>query len=530
MDTVRPLLPAAASLGGGLLVAFSLPPWGWWPLAWIGVAMYVLASSASVEWRDRAACGFLFGFGWLAVGTMWMWELTIPGYLAASVVFSLYHAVAGMLAPAGRWRVLALPVAHTLVEALRMSFPFGGIPLATLGISQVSGPLAGIARVGGVIAITWVTLQLGAGLAVLVSRALVAARRGWSPRVPGGRLAAAGCGVAVLTVLVAMVAPRGHETGDTLTVAAIQGGGEQGTRADDVPSRLVTERHLEATAGIEPDPDLDLVLWPENVVDAEVFDGSWQYEAIVEQAQRLNVPFSVGVIEDVPRDPDNRVTNAQLIITPDGEITSRYEKVRRVPFGEYVPLRGFLEALGAPIGQVPTNAIEGTTPAILELPDGNRTATVISWEVFFGGRAREGVKLDAGFISNPTNGASYSGTIVQTQQVASSRLRALENGRWVVQAAPTGFTAIVDADGSVLQRTSVSEQRVLYDEIAVRSGYTWYTRLGDAPFIVGLAVALAAVWGASRWGRQRQPSRADDDADIDRPVPTTAAVNETSPS
>ena len=63
-----------------------------------------------------------------------------------------------------------------------------------------------------------------------------------------------------------------------------------------------------------------------------------------------------------------------------------------MPFGEYVPLRGFLEALGAPVDQVPTNAIAGTTPAVIDLPDGTPMAVVISWEVFFGGRARDGVK------------------------------------------------------------------------------------------------------------------------------------------
>ena len=65
-----------------------------------------------------------------------------------------------------------------------------------------------------------------------------------------------------------------------------------------------------------------------------------------------------------------RVTNAQVVVTPDGQVTSRYDKVRRVPFGEYVPLRGLLEALGAPVDQVPTNAVAGTGPAVIELPDG----------------------------------------------------------------------------------------------------------------------------------------------------------------
>ena len=209
----------------------------------------------------------------------------------------------------------------------------------------------------------------------------------------------------------------------------------------------------------------------------------------------------MGITEDVPGEPDH-FTNAQVIVTPDGEVTSRYDKVRRVPFGEYVPLRGFLEALGAPVDQVPHDAVAGTTPAVLDLPDGTRVAVVISWEVFFGGRAREGVREGAGVILNPTNGASYTGTIVQTQQVASSRLRAIETGRWVVQASPTGFSEFVTPDGDVIDRTAVSERAVIRHDVELRTGDTWYVRLGDRPFIVLLVLGYITVrWAARRDGR-----------------------------
>ncbi len=235
------------------------------------------------------------------------------------------------------------------------------------------------------------------------------------------------------------------------------------------------------------------MLWPENTIDVSVFDGSEVYVAIAAEAERLDAPFAVGVTED-PR------VNSQIVVAPDGEIVDQYVKVRRVPFGEYVPLRGILEALGAPIEQVGRDANAGTGPAYVDLPDGTRLGVVISWEVFFAGRAREGIKAGGEAILNPTNGASYTGTIVQTQQVASSRLRAIENGRWVVQAAPTGFTAIVDADGNVLQRTAVSEQRVLFATVELRDGFTWYTNLGDGPFIV----ALLTMFGVSLWFSRRR--------------------------
>jgi apolipoprotein N-acyltransferase len=493
---------ALLAVGAGFAVAVSLPPWGWWPLAFVGVALFEVALGATPTARQRFALGTAFGAGWLYMGMGWMWQLTVPGYLVAPLIFSVLHGVAAVGAPTGPWRTIGRPAAHALVEALRCSFPFGGVPLATLGISQAGGPFAGVARVGGVILITWVVFQIGFAVPPL----LAAARR----RAPG-LIAAGGAGAAVVVVVASVLAPRGTSTGAALDVAGVQGGGEQGTRAIDVPTRLVTERHLEATAAIEPDPSLDLVVWPENVIDTDDFATSVEREEIAAQAARLGVPFAVGVTEDVPGQP-GRITNAQVTVTPGGDVTSRYDKVRRVPFGEYVPLRGLLEALGAPVDQVPTNALPGTAPAVLDLPGGPRLGVVISWEVFFGGRAREGVREGAELIVNPTNGASYTGTIVQTQQVASSRLRAIETGRWVVQVSPTGFSAFVTPGGDVLDRTSVSERAIIRHRVELRAGQTWYVRLGDAPIIVVLLALLAGSWAATIGGRRRRAVPARDAA------------------
>jgi apolipoprotein N-acyltransferase len=479
------------SLGSGVLVALAMPPWGFWPLAILGVALFEVALGASPSKRERFRLGLLFGAGWMYLGMGWMVQLTLPGYLVAGLVFSAFHAGAALIAPIGAWRMIGRPAAHALVEALRFSFPFGGIPLATMGMAQVDGPLVGVVRVGGVIVLTWVVFQVGVSLAGTLAR-VRASRPGsvsHERAEPHGMIAML---AVVVIVLLSVIAPRGEDTGEQLEIAAVQGGGEQGTSALEVPSSLVTERHLEATRSIPDDADLDLVLWPENTIDVSVFEGSDVAVAIAAEAERLGAPFAVGVTED-PR------VNSQIVVAPNGDIVDQYVKVRRVPFGEYVPLRGLLEALGAPIEQIGRDANAGTGPAYVDLPDGTRLGVVISWEVFFAGRAREGVEAGGEAILNPTNGASYTGTIVQTQQVASSRLRAIENGRWVVQAAPTGFTAIVDADGNVRQRTAVSEQRVLYDTVQLRTGFTWYTNIGDGPFILALGVLLGiSLWFARR--------------------------------
>ncbi len=485
----------ALALGAGTLVALSMPPWGFWPLAIIGVMLFEVALGEGLSRRRRMLLGFLFGAGWMYLGMAWMVQLTLPGYLVAGSVFAGFHVLAELVAPVGPWRVLGRPAAHTLAEALRFSFPFGGVPLATLGMSQVGGPLVGVVRVGGVILLTWVVFQLGMAL-VDIGR-IVHDRR----HDAGARTApAAALGVIAAILVLTLVAPQGRDTGETMRIAAVQGGGEQGTSALEVPSRIVTERHLEATRSIAADSGLDLVLWPENTIDVPTFEGSEIQAAIAAEAARLGAPIAVGITEE--REGGARRINSQVVVTPDGEIVSRYDKVRRVPFGEYVPLRGILEAFGAPVGRIGRDAVAGTDPAVLDLPDGTRLSVVISWEVFFAGRVREGVKLGAEAILNPTNGASYTGTIVQTQQVASSRLRAIETGRWVVQAAPTGFTAIVDADGTVRQRTAVSERNVLYDTVELREGRTWYTDIGDGPVIVGLLGLL----GVSIWFSRRRSS------------------------
>jgi len=156
---------AALAIGGGLSVALSLPPWGIWPLAFLGIAMFELSLGENPSRRARAARGWLFGAAWMYPGLAWMWSLTPPGYILAAAIYAGYHAVAALVSPTGPWRVIGRPAAHTLAEALRMVFPFGGVPLAALPIGQAAGPFAGTVRVGGVLLLTWFVFQIGFALA-----------------------------------------------------------------------------------------------------------------------------------------------------------------------------------------------------------------------------------------------------------------------------------------------------------------------------------------------------------------------------
>jgi len=197
--------------------------------------------------------------------------------------------------------------------------------------------------------------------------------------------------------------------------------------------------------------------------------------------------------------PGNTV-NYSTAITPEGETVSRYDKVRIVPFGEFVPLRGLIERFSSDVPN--RDVLQGTGPAVLESPAATLGIS-ISWEIFFENRGRAAI-LDGGeILVNPTNGSSYWLTILQSQQVASSQLRAQETGRWVLQAAPTGFSAIVNPDGTVLDRTGVSEQRVMYATIERREGLTLTTRFGPAPWLILSLTAFVATAARRRKLQQR---------------------------
>lgn len=470
------------ALVAGLLVAFSLPPWGWWPLTFAGIALYapliVRHNSARLH---HFLAGFVFGVGWFIPALVWMWFLTIPGYIIAVLLFSAMHGiaatVAGHLGLVGSTRrAAATALGHTLAEALRFSFPFGGIPLASIGIAQASSPFSYLAPVGGVLLITYATFRVSTASRIL-------------------RFA---IGLVLISIVSTLVS--GIESTGVRRIALVQGGGKQGTHAVDTNPRDVFQRHLETTRTILTQNDIDVVIWPENVVDVNDFATSPELALIGEEAVRLLRPIVVGVTEKVGT---NRFTNAQVIVSPGKQLAGRYDKKRRVPFGEYIPLRSLLSAIGAPTDLVPRDAVPGTSDAVLNI-DGIPAGVAISWEIFFGGRVNEGVSNGAQFIMNPTNGSSYTWTVLQTQQIAASRLRAREQSRWVVQVAPTGFSAFISPTGKVIDRTQVSEQKVIIHNIELREGRTVYSRLGNSWIVLFFIAAFALVVWRDRRQRFRE--------------------------
>lgn len=476
-DTTRTVFLGVAA---GLLLCASLPPFGFWPLAFAGLALLdrlIAEQRAIVRFRR----GWLVAMACFLPSLSWMSVLTLPGYLIACVGYSGMLGAGVAAAPPGRGRWLALAGTWTLAELVRFSWPFGGVPLANLAIGQVAGPLAVVLRVGGVLLLLVVT--------VLVGQAVAAAVRGaWRPAL--GLVA-----VVLVVVGVSAAAPRGHTVG-TAELALVQGGGEQGTRKTDASVIEVFERHVEASDLVRP--PVDLVVWPEDVIDTPGdFVDHPRSLVVARLAGELNAPMLVGTVEGAGPDA---FRNSAVLVGPAGDVIDRYDKVHRVPFGEWVPLRWLLEKVAG--DDLPArDPLIGELPGYVDVPGTiGRAASPISWEIFFPDRTREGVEAGARLVLNPTNGASFTGTIVQTQQVATSRMRAIESGRWVAQVAPTGFSAVIDHRGRVLERSAIGEQRVIQAEVQLRDGLTVYTRLGNLPGLLAAGVLIAAGWWTERRG------------------------------
>ena len=466
-----------------MCLAFSMPPWGWWPMAFLSFFFLDQLLSQVLAQRERFWTGFTFGVGWLFPSTFWMVALTVPGYIIQGLLFSTFVGIAALLVPRGTWRWFALPAAFVILEAVRYRWPFGGVPLATLAMSQSRAPLGHTVRILGPLFLS--ALVVAAGIFLSLA---------WEKRWKFAAMAGAG----ILAMwAIGFAVPNGKSIGET-SVAIVQGGGEQGTRAIDTDEREVFEKHLNASTNVIT--PLDLVLWPEDVVNVQQpLSDSPEYSELQVLARQLDSWLIAGIFERVST---TKNANASIAFSPEGVEIDRYDKVRLVPFGEFVPLRGFIKHFAPSYLPVRDTKPGNGEPNLMVEIDGETVnlGISISWEIFFEDRARNAISGGGEILLNPTNGSSYWLTILQSQQVASSRLRAMETGRWVLQAAPTGFSAIVNPDGDVVARSSISETRLLHATVERRRGNTLATKAGPLPMILISGTTLA---GANILARRR---------------------------
>jgi apolipoprotein N-acyltransferase len=501
---------ALVALGGGLTGVLAFPRFGLWPLAFVSVAALSVAVDGRRA-RTGAWLGYLYGAAFLLPLLHWtgIYVGAAP-WLILCFAFAAFYALLGAVLPVlARLRGAPFWVgtAWVLQELLRDRLPFGGFPWGRLAFSQAESPLRWFAALGGAPLVTFVVAVAGGGLATAVIAL-------WPLRVGS---VCAGLGVLVLVPLLGVVLgwplqPAPGRDGRTLTVAVIQGsvpdvGLDFETRAQQVLDNHVRQTDrlaAEIAAGTVARPDL--VIWPENSSDVDPFRNRGAYDKIERAVRAVGVPVLVGAILQGPG-PEHR-RNVGILWSPTTGPGERYTKRHPVPFAEYIPLRSIAEWVSADAKTVTRDMVAGQGDGLLRggpVPIGD----VICFEVAYDGLVRSSVEAGAQLLVVQTNNATFGHTAETYQQLAMSRLRAVETGRTVLQAATTGKSAIIGPDGAVRSESgALFTPAILVATVPVRTVDTLAVRIGAVPEYVLAVLAVGGVAAVIVVDRRRRPMQA----------------------
>jgi apolipoprotein N-acyltransferase len=494
----RRLWPLALAALAGAALTLAFPPYDLWPVAVAAVAGLALLTHGRTA-REGALVGLAAGLGLFVPLLHWTGVYVGPlPWLLLAVVQAAYlvplGAASALVQRLPGWPVW-LGAVWVAQEALRTRWPYGGFPWGRLAFSQADAPSLGFAALGGAPLVTF-AVALAGGLLALAVRA--AARRHLGPAA----VAVAGTG-AVLAGGLAV--PATAPDGPTVTVAVIQGNVPRLGLDFNAQREAVLRYHVDTTRALAADvragdaPAPDLVVWPENASDIDPYANPSAARLITSAVEDIGVPVLVGAL--VGR--GEQVENTGIVWTPGSGSGQTYVKRHPVPFAEYIPLRSVARRFSAEVERVRRDMASGQAPGILSVGPAV-VGDVICFEVGYDGLVRDVVAGGGQVIAVQTNNATFGFTPQTEQQLAMSRLRAVEHARTVLVAATSGVSAVVAPDGSVRQRAEVFTRAALVAPVALSDRQSFATRLGAWP---EAALCLLALGGAAfglRRGRARR--------------------------
>jgi apolipoprotein N-acyltransferase len=453
-------------------------------------------------WRRGALIGLVHGLAFFLPLLHWsgVYVGFLPWFLLALLEAS-FIAVFGALA-ALFWRLplapLFLAALWVAVEAARSRIPFGGFPWGRLAFTSADSTLAPLAALGGAPLVSFVTALAGTLLAAAVVRrstdAISAAQRRARRR---STLAMAVVGIALVPLGLLVPTPGGSD--NSAVVAVVQGNVPEPGLDFNSERERVLKNHVEATeslaaqvrAGEIAKPDL--VLWPENSSDIDPFRNPDAGALIQRATDDVAVPVLVGAVLD---GPGRYLSNVGVVWRPGTGPGSgpgaRYVKRHPAPFGEYIPLRSIARKVSDKVDLVSRDFYAGKT--VRTLPVGKASvADVICFEVAYDGLVRDVVAKGGNLLVVQTNNATFGRTPEAVQQLAMTRLRAIEHGRATVQVSTVGVSAIIRPDGSVIDQTKLFTRDVLVERVPLRTARTVADRVGSWPEAAFTALALLGL-------------------------------------
>ncbi len=472
------ILPAAS----GIILALAMPEPGWSVLAWVGLAPLMVALR-DVGAKRAAVCGLVSGLVYYGIILRWIALFGFLPWVLLSIqqalFFAAFAAIFVRVSPnrIGRLGYVAVPSAWTALQYVRTLGPYAFI-WGNLAHTQANSLyVAQIAAITG----PWGIDFLLCFVCLAVSYADFHKRRALVPLAAAMLLT-----VGVLTFgIVSMRTPE--PAGAHRKVAVLQGNMKNDFHPipNYIPKAL--QRYCELTryaANSKP----DVILWPETALPTDISDS-----IIAKPLSDLAIETSSFLLiggYDLP-DPvrSNCIYNSLQAIAPDGEYVGVYRKVHLVPYGEFVPLRKQMPFLSR-YGVRDNDLCAAHQHKLLDTPIG-KVGTSICFESTFSHIARKEALGGAEILCVVSNDAWFQRTPAAQQHLMMARLRAIENRRFLMRAAGTGISAVIDPYGRVRQRLGLFVPGIVIDDVVASRSITVYTRFGD--WFAYLSLIIVAI-------------------------------------
>jgi apolipoprotein N-acyltransferase len=275
--------------------------------------------------------------------------------------------------------------------------------------------------------------------------------------------------------------------------------------------RRVLDNHVSVTvSGAQRERDAgaptpDLVVWPENASDIDPTRNPDAAAAITQAVTAVGAPILLGGLLE---EPAPQVSNVSLLYRPGAGLVGRYAKQHPVPFAEYIPNRSFWRIFSTQVDLLRTDMWAGPGPVVFRVPAASGGDVVagpsICFEVAYDDLVRANVDLGANLLVVQTNNATFGFTHESVQQLAISRIRAIEHGRSVAHVSTVGVSALILPDGTLLQPTTLFTPAALVADLPVRLERTLADRLGAWPEYCAVFGMLALLVGTALSRRRRK--------------------------
>ena len=427
------------------LVSAAFEPIGIWYLAVIGLMLYLqkLRSSSRPMLHSLA-----FGFILNAIVLYWSGKYVGPiPWLLLSALQSLFYLPVGWVYRRTH-RLLWSALALLAMEEIRSRFPFGGFGWTRIAFSQVDSPALPIVALGGVIALSAFTLAIALLLV----------------RIRGKNVAA------ILSLFVfAFLLPANPQGSGEVKLIAIQGNTPEVGLGFNSRAKAVFDLHRDVTRRVTADR-YDAIIWPENAIDIDPRLFPEVQADIAALTGDLSTPIIAGVVQRAANGPQN----ASILFGEDGIQESVYIKRGLTPFGEYIPLRGLAE-LVSPLAKKVNDFIPGSKRVTHEVA-GVQLGPIICYEIILDDLVRDMAKNSQALIVQ-TNSATFAGTAESSQQLAITRIRAVEHSRAILSVSTVGISAFIDNNGRVLSQTGENSQESLAGSLVLNNYRTLINRI-----------------------------------------------------